>query len=197
MEYRNRSNGELNNQGEIRKMYPNVSLPRVWNQSVCDELGIDPVLITPKPTSSTGLKRVVRDGVEQDVNDNWVQAWKEVDMFSDYTDEDDLLITKASQEQAYLDAELQKAKDAKIAEIDKETSDAITTLASETKQRNYLAKALELSRKERQGTITAEEQTQLTTLENLWSQIETLRTDGNDKEAQVQAATTVAEVEAI
>ena len=96
MEYRVRSSGELKSQGEIRKLNPNVSLPKVWNDNVYDALGIDPVLETPKPEASGAYKIVVRDGVEQDANDNWVQKWLEQDMFADTSD-----ATKAEQEAAY------------------------------------------------------------------------------------------------
>jgi len=96
MEYRVRSNGELKSQGEIRKLNPNVSLPKVWNDNVYETLGIDPVLETPKPEASGAYKVVVRDGVEQDANDNWVEKWLEQDMFADTSD-----ATKAEQEAAY------------------------------------------------------------------------------------------------
>jgi hypothetical protein len=106
-EYRNRNSGEVMTMGQIRKLFSNVSLPKVWNQNVFDSLGIDPVLITPKP-ETTGYTTAVRDGATQDVNGNWVQAWKIVDMFSDYTDDEGVVHTKAEQEaeyQARLDAE--------------------------------------------------------------------------------------------
>ena len=96
MEYRVRSSGELKSQGEIRKLFPNMSLPKVWNDNVHDALGIDPVFETPKPDTTGDYKVVVRDGVEQDANNNWVQKWVEQDMFSD-TEE----ATKAEQETAY------------------------------------------------------------------------------------------------
>ena len=96
MEYRVRSSGELKSQGEIRKLNPNVSLPKVWNNNVYDTLGIDPVLETPKPETTGEYKIVVRDGAEQDANNNWVQKWVERDMFAD-TEE----ATKAEQETAY------------------------------------------------------------------------------------------------
>mgnify|MGYP005992850043 CR=1 FL=1 len=100
MEFRVRSSGELKSQGEIRKLNPNVSLPKVWNSNVYDTLGIDPVLETPKPDTTGDYKVVVRDGVEQDANNNWVQAWVERDMFSDTT-EDGVTTTKAEHEAAY------------------------------------------------------------------------------------------------
>jgi len=101
MEFRVRSSGELKTQGEIRKLNPNVSLPKVWNSNVYDTLGIDPVLETPKPETTGDYKVVVRNGAEQDANNNWVQAWVERDMFSDTTDDDGVITTKAEHETAY------------------------------------------------------------------------------------------------
>ena len=103
MEFRVRSSGELKSQDEIRELNPNVSFPKVWNDNVYDLLGVDPVFETPAPEPSTVLKRVVRDGAEQDAKDNWVQKWAEQDMFAD-TEE----ATKSEQEAAY-QAELDAA----------------------------------------------------------------------------------------
>ena len=100
MEFRVRSSGELKSQGEIRKLNPNVSLPKVWNSNVYETLGIDPVFETPKPDTTGDYKVVVRDGAEQDANNNWVQKWVERDMFSDTT-EDGVTTTKAEHEAAY------------------------------------------------------------------------------------------------
>jgi len=124
-EYRVRATGEVKSQGQIRKDNPNMSLPRVWSANVCDALGIDPVLASPKPDTTGDYKTVVRNGVEQDANGNWVYAWTERDMFADYTDEDGVLHTKAEQETAYqarLDAEAAESvrtqRDSLIAETD-------------------------------------------------------------------------------
>jgi hypothetical protein len=124
MEFRVRSSGELKSQGDIRKLNPNVSLPKVWNENVYEALGIDPVLETPQPEPSAAYKSVVRDGAEQDANDNWVQKWVERDMFSD-TEEDGVTTTKAEHETAYqagLDAAAASAvrseRDAKLAATD-------------------------------------------------------------------------------
>jgi len=78
-------------------MHPNVSLPKVWNANVNDTLGIDPVLASPKPEPSGDYKVVVRNGVEQDANGNWVHAWTENDMFQEYTDDDDNVVTVQDQ----------------------------------------------------------------------------------------------------
>ena len=96
-EYRIRSTGEVKTQGQIRSMHPNVSLPKVWNANVNETLGIDPVLASPKPEPSGDYKVVVRNGVEQDANGNWVHAWTENDMFQEYTDDDDNVVTVQDQ----------------------------------------------------------------------------------------------------
>jgi hypothetical protein len=123
-EYRVRSSGEVHSQGEIRKLNPNTSLPRVWDANVCEAVGIDPVFETPKP-EVTGYTQAVREGVTQDANGNWVQAWAVVSMFSEYTDDEGVTHTKAEQEaeyQARLDAEAATAvrsqRDALLKETD-------------------------------------------------------------------------------
>tara|TARA_A100000172_G_scaffold77625_2_gene62260 strand:- start:1432 stop:1923 length:492 start_codon:yes stop_codon:yes gene_type:complete len=124
MEFRVRSSGELKSQGEIRKLNPNVSLPKVWNENVYEALGIDPVneTLTPKPSSA--YKRVVRDGAEQDSGGFWRQKWIEQDMFSD-TEEDGVTTTKAEHEAAYqarLDADkaesVRSERDQKLKDTD-------------------------------------------------------------------------------
>ena len=110
-EYRNRTTGEVKTQGEIRRDNPNMSLPRVWNSNVCDALDIDPVLAAPKPSAGQ-YQTVQRNGVVQDANNNWVEAWQVVDMFSD----DAELGTKAEQEAAY-----QATLDARVAEQNRTT----------------------------------------------------------------------------
>ena len=100
-EYRIRSTGEVKTQGQIRSMHPNVSLPKVWNANVNETLGIDPVLASPKPDPSGDYKVVVRNGVEQDANGNWVYAWTENDMFQEYTDDEGVTHSVADQQAAY------------------------------------------------------------------------------------------------
>ena len=101
MEYRIKSTGEVKNQGEVRKMHTNTSLPRVWDADTCEFLGIDPVLAAPKPDASAAYKQVGRNGAVQDDNDNWVEAYAETDMFADTTDEEGVTTTKAEHEVAY------------------------------------------------------------------------------------------------
>ena len=100
-EYRIRSTGDVKSQGQIRSMHPNVSLPKVWGVNVHQSLGIDPVTPTAQPEPSADYKVVVRNGVEQDANGNWVWAWTENDMFQEYTDEDGVTHSVADQQAAY------------------------------------------------------------------------------------------------
>ena len=100
-EYRNRTTGEVKTQGEIRRSMPNTSLPRVWTAAICDDLNIDPVLAAPAPAPSSDLKVVSRNGVVQDANGNWVEAYVERDMFADYVNDEGVTVTKAEQEAEY------------------------------------------------------------------------------------------------
>jgi len=86
-EYRIRTTGEVKTQGEIRKLHRNVSLPRVWSNEVLEFLGVD--LVTPQeaPEASSNLKVVVRNGVEQNSNGDWVYAWVEKNKFNSTEEE--------------------------------------------------------------------------------------------------------------
>ena len=117
-EYRIRSTGEVKTQGQIRSMHPNVSLPKVWNANVNETLGIDPVIASPKPDPSGDYKVVVRNGVEQDANGNWVYAWTENDMFQEYTDDEGTVVTV----QAQIDAKV-AADNAALASTERATRD--------------------------------------------------------------------------
>ena len=101
-EYRERTTGEIKTQGELRRDNPNMSMPRVWGNSVCDALNVDPILAAPKPTEGIGQYQfVARNGAVQDASDNWVEAWEIKDMFTDTTDKDGKKTTKADHEKAY------------------------------------------------------------------------------------------------
>tara|TARA_R100001015_G_C4632920_1_gene197150 strand:+ start:4105 stop:4614 length:510 start_codon:yes stop_codon:yes gene_type:complete len=125
-EYRVRATGEVKSQGQIRLDNKNMSLPKVWTESVYDALGVDPVLASPQPTPSGDFKVFGRNGVVQDSNGNWVEAWVERDMFQEYTvtDEEGVETTVTVQAQ----------KDAKVA------ADRATREAAERDVRNTLLK---------------------------------------------------------
>ena len=100
-EYRVRASGELKSETDLRLENRNVSFPKVWNTNVFDALGIDPVLAAPAPTPSGEFKVVARNGAVQDSNGNWVQAWVEREMFTEYTDEEGNVQTVSAQQTAY------------------------------------------------------------------------------------------------
>ena len=100
-EYRNRSSGEIKTDTELRSANKNMSFPKVWNSSVHDALGVEPVLEAPAPEPSAAYKSVVRNGAVQDGKGNWVYAWKEQEMFTEYTDEEGNVQTVAAQKTAY------------------------------------------------------------------------------------------------
>jgi len=122
--FRLQSDGSEKTKDEIIALNPNVSLPKVWTENTREGLGIDVVFESAKPAPSGPYKTVVRDGIEQDGSDNWVQKWVEADMFADTT-VDDVTTTKAEHETAYqaqLDANAAKAvrsqRDGLLAETD-------------------------------------------------------------------------------
>ena len=117
-EYRIRSTGEVKTQGQIRSDNPNVSLPKVWNANVNEALGIDPVLASPKPAPSGDFKVVVRNGVEQDAKGNWVYAWTEREMFTEYEDAEGNTVTVQAQKDAKTAAD-----NAALAAIERATRD--------------------------------------------------------------------------
>jgi hypothetical protein len=118
-EYRNRTTGEVKSQGEIRRDNPNMSIPRVWNDGVCDALNVDPVLPGAQPEIGQ-YQKIVRDGVEQNSDGNWVEKWIAADMFAD--DDDGTKAEKEAAYQATLDANMasqnRTARNEKLAETD-------------------------------------------------------------------------------
>ena len=100
-EYRNRSSGEIKTDTQLRAENKNMSFPKAWNSSVHDALNVDPVLEAPAPEPSAAYKSVVRNGAVEDGKGNWVYAWVEREMFTEYTDEEGKVQTVAAQKTAY------------------------------------------------------------------------------------------------
>ena len=111
--YRIRSTAEVKSQREIQALHPNTSIPKIWTSAICDSLGIDPIMKTPKPALSTITKRIISSAPVQDTLNNWVEAWTEVDMFSDIPDGQ----TKAEQETAYIAKDLSDRKTKKLQDL--------------------------------------------------------------------------------
>ena len=62
-EYRHTETGAVKTQGQWRKHYSNVSLPRVWKAATLDALNLDAVLRSPAATT-TAYQTSARDGGE-------------------------------------------------------------------------------------------------------------------------------------
>jgi hypothetical protein len=93
--YRIKSSGEIKSQGEVRKMFPNVSLPRLWDEGVLNYLGVDPVFESPTPTT-TRYQIAHKNGVEFK-NNKWMWKWTIGPTFTDNEE-----ATAAEQQAAYV-----------------------------------------------------------------------------------------------
>jgi hypothetical protein len=120
--YRVRSNGNVVSQGEVRRLFPNTSLPRVWSADVCNQLGIDPVFESPAP-EVTRYQTANKNGVTQDAKGNWVWAWTIGPTFTEYTDDEGVTHTAAEQEAAYVQRIDDEQATAVRADRDKRLSD--------------------------------------------------------------------------
>ncbi len=101
MEYRIKSNGDLKTRQELIRENSTMSFPKAWNDSVLEALGAEPVFESPQPIPDK-YQGVARDGVKQDSNGKWIEAWKIFNMFEDSIDDDgNLLATKTELETAY------------------------------------------------------------------------------------------------
>ena len=141
-EYRDRASGDIKTKNQLQQENPNMSIPKVWNDLTYDALNVDPVLAAPKPIEGIGeYQSVIRNGVVQDANNNWVEAWAIQDMFSDI----DGGQTKAEQEaeyQAHLDTEAasrnRNNRDNLIAKTDWWASSDLTMTDEQTAYRQAL-----------------------------------------------------------
>ena len=84
-EYRHTETGAVKSQGEWRRHYSNVSLPRVWTAATLQGLKLEAVLETPKPTVDR-TQTVRRDGIKKDSKGNWITAWAVVDKTQEQLD---------------------------------------------------------------------------------------------------------------
>jgi len=91
--------GQEFTENEVADLHPNTIRP--FNPA---DLGYTAILETPKP-AITDLQVAYIDGSEIDTLGNRVRVWSVQDKFSDYTDKDGILHTKAEQESAYLEAQ--------------------------------------------------------------------------------------------
>ena len=92
---------------------------------------------------------------------------------------------------------LNRAKITKIEKIKKEAYDQIVSILDETKQRNYLAASLEIVNKKVDGVLLSQQEIDfLNNTRSIWeNQINVIRTNSNAREAVVNNATTLLEIE--
>lgn len=79
--YRLRENGAILSKDEVKQMYANTSFPDVWNAELVENLGLDPILESPTPTT-TRYQVARKDGIEQNEAGQWVWKWSVSDMDS-------------------------------------------------------------------------------------------------------------------
>lgn len=83
MQYRKRGDGSLVSKGQLITENANTSLPKTWKEATLDFLDVDPVLSSLAPVASK-YEVVERNGVEQNAEGNWVEAWEVKPMFVEY-----------------------------------------------------------------------------------------------------------------
>jgi hypothetical protein len=125
MKYRNRETAEILTGTQIKRLNTNVS----FAPNTFSDLGWDEVKSTTKPEPTTELKVVYGNGVTQDADGNWVEAWAETDKFSG---ED-----KAEHEAKFLQAKAE----ALIASFQTSVQDRLDTFAK-TKDYPHIARAI-------------------------------------------------------
>ena len=93
--YRVQASGDIKTQSELRLENPNVSFPKVWNEGVYEQLGVDPVLPTSAPDPSGQYKKVALNGAEQSSDGKWVEARDGLLASTDYLALADATLTDA------------------------------------------------------------------------------------------------------
>jgi hypothetical protein len=109
-EYRNRKNGQIMSEWELRSAFPLVALPAVLDYLTLDSYGFDSVLQAPAPAIDID-KVALRDGARMDDRGNWVYAWR-----VEYLPPDVVAANAAAAAQAAREAAKQK-RDAAVAAI--------------------------------------------------------------------------------
>lgn len=115
--FRVKKTGKIITEGQLRKDHQNKSLPYHLTVGTLNSLGYEPIVSTNPPTPSTILKRYRANGIKRNSQGQWVDNWKEYDMFSDI-EQDGKTITKHDQEQKYLKQYLKTIQDEKCKEVE-------------------------------------------------------------------------------
>ena len=100
MEIRNRLNGELTTVSQFKATQPNTSFPKQITTDILDSYGYDPVLNGAQATVTAPYEVSVRDGIEE-IKGQWFTKFIVGPVFTDTTDEEDVVTTAADNEAAY------------------------------------------------------------------------------------------------
>ena len=124
MEIRNRSNGELTTVSQFKATQPNTSFPKQITTDILDSYGYDPVLNGAAATVTAPYEVSVRSGVEE-IKGQWFTKFVVGPVFTDTTDEEDVVTTAADNEAVYkagVDAtaadNVRQTRDTKLSESD-------------------------------------------------------------------------------
>jgi hypothetical protein len=91
-EYRRKVDGLVVNEDQLRKQFPNESLPSPLDRATLTKKGYDAVLNSPPPSVTFGFKSV-RNGVAMEVDGNgvptgnWIKSWSVIAMTDNEKDE--------------------------------------------------------------------------------------------------------------
>ncbi len=100
-------------------------------------------------------------------------------------------ITEVVVNQSDIDAEILVLKsEEKKQDVKNEANKRIVAVLPEWKQRNYTARSVELTEKiATGGTLTTDEQTELTNIKGLWAQVKDIRNKSDTLEASIDGMT--------
>ena len=132
MEIRNRETGEVTTVSELKAQHPNTSFPKQITAEVLDGFGYDTISEGAQATVTASYGISVRDGVEQ-IDGQWYTKYIAGPVFTDITDDDDNVVTAATQEATYragIDADV--AERVRTKRNQKLTSSDWTQLADNT-----------------------------------------------------------------
>lgn len=81
--YRVRETGEVKNQGQVRALHPNTSIPKKWDTDVCDSLGIDELGNVDYDLPAIGPFQILAmDGARQNEDGLWMPNYVLAEMFA-------------------------------------------------------------------------------------------------------------------
>lgn len=149
---------------QFRRDNANVSFPSIVSDETKALYSVYPVIEEPSPTYNEATQRIVRQQ-PQLINNQWVIKW----VVADKTEEEQI-----------------QYREKQVRNIKAEASRRIISIVPEWKQRNIIARGLEIARKMiRNGpnTLSPEEEAEEAAISALWTEVKRLRTVSDQLEA--------------